>query len=170
MAVAMAVAAETPGQLYNWNLTEASSPAVITQARTVEDVERVLKNDADFPSPVRCTAITHTRELAVVIMFVLRSHALAMGNDAGQQHVAPAASPCGGPSFALLCMPPAAPVQRIDAFNVYCFNAGAGCGCHALCERLHDQQWRHSAQHVQHELCAGAGASWSAPAGRLQDG
>jgi hypothetical protein len=49
---AMAVASDSKGLLYNWNLTEASSPAVIAQARSIEDVQRVLKRDTDYPSPV----------------------------------------------------------------------------------------------------------------------
>lgn len=49
---AMAVAGESAGQLFNWNLTEVSSPAVIAQARSVEDVQRVLLKNAEFPSPV----------------------------------------------------------------------------------------------------------------------
>lgn len=57
-------------------------------------------------------------------------------------------------------------VPGCDAFTT----AGAGCGCYALCERLHDQQWRHGAQHVWHEQHPGAGATWRACPSRVQDG
>jgi hypothetical protein len=48
----MAVTFDSARLLYNWNLTEASSPAVVAQARSIEDVQRVLKRDAEYPSPV----------------------------------------------------------------------------------------------------------------------
>jgi hypothetical protein len=119
MSTATTVVAEAPGQLYNWNLTEASSPSVIAQARTVEDVERVLKNDADFPSPVRCTAITLIRQLAVIIHHMSYSSALAVGNDAAQQHVAPAASPAGGQCFALQACLPLLPCTKLTQFLLF---------------------------------------------------
>lgn len=39
--------------LFNWNLTEATQPATVVKASSIEDVQRVCRDRAQFPSPVR---------------------------------------------------------------------------------------------------------------------
>jgi hypothetical protein len=52
LAFKMVVEGDTPKQLFNWNLTEATTPAVVVKADSIEVVERVVKNSSEFPSPV----------------------------------------------------------------------------------------------------------------------
>lgn len=72
----MAAVAAAPKQLFNWNLTEASTPAVVARAKCIEDVQRILSDKEHFPSPVSAVApqcnglvilITYTHVLLIWI-------------------------------------------------------------------------------------------------------